>query len=183
VKAVVVIAVLACACATAPEPRCATYYPPPIQKPFVWRVTGPQGSIVLLATHQGAAASDVSQKAWAELDRANVFVAEADEMPDATSTRDREEWNEMFYLPRGSSLMKLLSDDDYMELRSHIDGPVNNYKPWVALMKLAAAASPPPSDDINSALLARARNHNVPTEFFETWQEQVQYLDAAITPA
>jgi len=183
VRIVAAIALLVAACASAPEPRRATYYPPPIQTPFLWRVTSPQGSIVLFATHQGAAAADVSPMAWAELEHADVFVAEADEMPTATGVRDRDEWNEMFYLPRGSSLMKLLGDDDYMELRSRIDGPVNNYKPWVALMKLAAAAYPPPSDDINTALVERARKRGIPAEFLETWRDQAQYLDAAITPA
>jgi uncharacterized protein YbaP (TraB family) len=185
VRGVVVVALVLVlvGCASAPAPRCDAYYAPPIRKPLVWRVTGPQGSLVLLATHQAAAPGDVPRVAWSELERADVFVAEADEMPSIHGVRGRDEWTDAFYLPRGTSLQKLLGDDDYAELRSHIDGPVNHYKPWVAMLKLAASASRYPSPSLNVAVLDRVRQLGKPAEFLETWEEQVRYLDDAVTPA
>ena len=171
------------ACATAPQPACPTYAAPQPQRPFLWKVSGPHGSIVLYATHQAAAPEDVPAAAWAELEHAQVYVTEAEDIPGSMNTRDRSEWNEAFYLPRGSSLMKMLADDDYLELRRRLDGPVNHYKPWVAMLKLAASAYHFPSTSMTTGIQERARARGMPIEFLETWTEQVAYLDAAVTPA
>ena len=171
------------ACATAPPPRTCEIYAPPPPRPFVWKVTSPQGSLVLFATHAAADPDDVPAAAWAELDKAQVLVTEAEELPGPADTRDRDQWNEMFYLPRGSSLQKLLSDDDYFELKRRLAGPVNNYKPWVAMFRLAAAAYSFPQPSLADALIERAHDHKVPIEYLETIAEQVSYLDAAVTPA
>jgi len=180
VRAVVALIALT-ACATTPTPPCATYYAPSPQHPFLWKVSGPHGSLVVFATHQAATPADVPQAAWAELDKARAFVTEAEEVPGAAETRDRGQWNEAFYLPRGSSLQKLLSDDDYFELKRHVDGPVNNYKPWVALLKLTGAAYRWPSPTIADALVERAHARKLAVEYLETWEEQVRYLDEAVT--
>ena len=136
---VALIALTACAVTNSTPPPCATYYAPAPQHPFLWLVTGPHGSLVLFATHQAATPGDVPQVVWAALDQAKVFVTEAAERPGVANTRDRAQWNESFYLPRGTSLQKLLSDDDYFELKRRVDGPVNHYNPWVAMLKLTAA--------------------------------------------
>ena len=78
---------LVCACASAP-PRCTTYDPPAQRQPFLWKVTGEHGSIVLYATHQAAAGYHAVSAALEELDRAGVFVTEVDEMPSASELGD-----------------------------------------------------------------------------------------------
>jgi uncharacterized protein YbaP (TraB family) len=147
----------------------------------VWRVTGPQGSLVLFATHQAAARDDVPAAAWVELERADVYVAEADEVPEAAEHDD--EHRALYTLPRGSSLQVMLGDDDYMELERRIGHRPTGVRPWVAMLQLTAAAYRFPSPNQNAALLERARGRGIATEFLDTWQEQARYLDAAITPA
>lgn len=146
----------------------------------MWRVTGPQGSLVVFATHQGASADDVPASAWQELDRAQVYVAEADEVPD-NARRDPEVRN-LFLLPRGQSLQTLLGDDDYLELERRVGRGIAAARPWVAMLQLVSTAYSFPSPNQNAALLDRARERGVATEFLDTWEEQARYLDAAITP-
>src|SRR5690606_2974387 len=125
-----------CACASAP-PRCAIYTPPAQRQPFLWQVTGAHGSLVLYATHQAAAGYHVSPEALDELDRAAVFVTEVDEMPAAY-----EQGNERAHMShlQGTTLKKLLGDDEYRQLKRRIDQPVLHLKPWVAMMLLAREA-------------------------------------------
>jgi uncharacterized protein YbaP (TraB family) len=177
-----IVALALAACASAPPPvACPTYYAPPVQRPFLWKVSGPQGSLIVYATHAAASPADVPQAAWAELQQAEIYVGEADELPNWLDMRSSQ-FGDAFVLPRGTSLMKLLSDDDYFELKRRIDGPVNHYKPWVAMLKLAATAYEFPSPGMTATLVERARARGIPLEFLETWQEQVEYLDAAVTP-
>jgi uncharacterized protein len=178
----VIVALGLIACATAP-PRCETYAPAGYRRPFLWKVSGPRGSLVLYATHQAESTHHVPKAAWAELDRANVFVTEADEFPEPTDSETREQVARMFYLPPGSSLQKMLSDDDYRALKRRVDRPVSNLKPWVAMMLLAREAYPFPSPSINAVLIKRARERGIATAFLESWDDQVRYFDEAVTPA
>ena len=62
-------------------------------------------------------------------------------------------------------------------------GRMAQAKPWVAMLRLASTAYEFPSPNQNTALLERAHDKKLAIEFLDTWQEQVRYLDAAITPA
>jgi uncharacterized protein YbaP (TraB family) len=180
-RAAIVLALALCACAgSTPAPQCAAYTPIAPGRPFLWRVTGPHGSLTIAATHQAAGQKDVPAAAWAELDRADMYVSEADENNDVAM----EDMRELFFLPRGESLVKLLGDGDYSELRSHVSADdLNHMKPWVAMTLLASRTYPFPSHNISAVLLDRAKTGKKPIEFLDTWQDQAAYLDAAVTPA
>lgn len=180
--AVVAVLGLACACASAP-PRCAIYEAPARRQPFMWKVSGSQGSLVLYATLQAAAAYHAAPAALEELDQADVFVTEADEFPAAADLDDREELARMFYLPQATTLRKLLGETDYRQLERHVDRPVLHLKPWAAMMLLAREAYAFPTPSLSIGLIRRARERRIPIEFLERWDEQAQFFDEAVTPA
>lgn len=183
-RAAVILALGLCACAgSTPAPQCPAYTPTAAAQPFLWRVSGPRGSLTIVATHRAAGQRDVPAAAWAELDRADTFVAEADERSDI-SMEDAEDLRGLFFLPRGESLVKLLGNDAYSELRSHVNADdLNHMKPWVAMTLLATRTYPLPAHNISAVLLERAKAANKPVQFLDTWQDQAAYLDAAVTPA
>jgi len=147
----------------------------------MWEVRGPNGSIIIYATHQGAGRIDVTPQGWAELERADVVIAEADEVHTGSKLDDSS-----FYLPDNVELADLISQGDVAELARDLGGDyrsVDRLKPWVAFVLLGARAYQFFSPSINEVLLERARQRGISTVFLETWASQVAYLDAAITPA
>jgi hypothetical protein len=93
------------------------------------------------------------------------------------------EWEEAYRLPRGQSLRGMLTEDDYAQLHYYLDarmGSLNWIKPWVAMFQLARVKYAFPTPNISFALVDRARGLGKPTEFFETWPEQVAFLDASV---
>ncbi|MGN6109316.1 MAG: TraB/GumN family protein [Kofleriaceae bacterium] len=159
--------------------------PAPVQsvadRPFLWEVRGPKGSVVLYATYHAAGEGDVAPAAWAALDGSQVFVAEAAEVPEGTRFDA-----EMFLLPQGESLARMISPDDLAELEWRLDLPreqVVRLKPWVAMIALAARAYPFPSHNISRALVERARERGMSTELLEDWAQQAHFLELSVTPA
>lgn len=177
------VLVVAAGCASAPS--CPTYVPSAIARPFLWRVTGPHGSIVIQATHQAAGSNDVPAASWVALDQAQLYVSEAEEAT-GHDAADPDEPQPLFELPRGHSLQRMLSDDDFMALREYIgisNHELSRLKPWVAFMLLGRSRYSFPDPSMNASLLDRAKSRGLALAFLETWDDQVHYLDAAITPA
>jgi len=140
---------------------------------------------VIQATHQGLDGNDVSSAAWSALDVTRLYITEAEEAS-GHEEGDPDEANPLFHLPRGQSLQRMLSDDDFVTLREQIGvsyAELSRLKPWVAFMLLGQSQVRFAEQSMNASLLERARFRRLPVMFLETWEEQVSYLDAAITPA
>ncbi len=183
-RAALLVLVIVAGCG-ATRPACPVYEPSPIARPFVWRVSGPHGSLLIQATHQGAGPDDVSPAAWSALDQAQLFIAEADEAVEHQEG-DPGEPQPLFHLPPGESLRRLVSDDDFEALRERIGispDELARLKPWVAFMLLGRSQVKFEEPSINAGLLEHARSRRLAVMFLETWEEQASYLDAAITPA
>ncbi len=170
-------------CAGPPTPRaCPLPGPVTVQPPFLWEVRGPSGSVVLFGTHQAAAAADIPAAAWEMLDGAELFVSEVDEI-DPTDPREAELWRESLSLPRGQSLMKMLSNAEYgdLEERLHMNGPgLNKSKPWVVLAGLVKTAFVFPDPNMATAFVDHVRGRKQASEFLDTRMQQVEFLDATV---
>jgi hypothetical protein len=148
--------------------------------PFLWEVRAADddggGRLILYGTYHAAGEADVVGDAWRELDAAQVFVSEMDASTlDPASVR----------LPRGQSLMKLISADDFYELQRILGATaeeLNGLKPWVAMVMLAGRAFSFPEVGIDEALTARARRRGLELVFLESAAEQVAALDASVGP-
>jgi uncharacterized protein YbaP (TraB family) len=174
--------VLVGACAA--HPVCPEYAPSAIARPFLWRVSGPDGSMVIQATHQGTGDGDVSRAALLALDASELYVTEANEAAGHAPANPGDPMPR-FWLPSGTSLERMLSDDDFRTLREYVEispTELSRLKPWVAFMLLGRSRYEFPERSINTALLERARSQHLAVQFLETWDEQIEYLDAAITP-
>src|SRR5687767_2367362 len=106
------VALSASACGAGSK-SCRTAYVAPARapSPFLWQVTGPSGSVVLFGTHQAAAESDIPEAAWRALREAQVFVAEVEELGNASIRKLGDDWFKFFRLPEGESLQRMLSTD------------------------------------------------------------------------
>jgi hypothetical protein len=168
----------------ATAPSCPAYVASPIARPFVWRVSGPHGWLVIQATHQGAGPDDVSPAAWAALDQAHLYIAEADEAV-GHQQGDPDQPNPLFHLPPDRSLRRVLPGREFDALREYIGirpHELARLRPWVAFILLGRSQVRFAEPSMNQGLLERARARHLALLFLETWTEQASYLDAAITP-
>jgi len=176
--------VVAMACG-AEHPICPAYVPSVVARPFVWRVSGPHGALVIQATHQGAGPDDVSSAAWAAFQEARLFVGEAEEAI-AHEPADADRHQPLFELEPGDSLRRLLPNGEFEQLREYVGispRELSRLKPWVAFMLLGRSQIQFAEITINAELLGRARMRSLRVIFLDTWDDQMAYLDAAITPA
>ena len=161
-RVLVVLSALA-GCATGPT--CPVYHPPMAARPLLWRVTAPNGpgSMVILATHQGVGADAIPDLAWTELEHAETFVAEADEMPAGLDVRESP-FRPLFFLPKGASLERMLVSDDFDALASHLGTSsevTNELRPWLALMMLGRSAYSFAGPSINEVLVEHAKDRAI----------------------
>ena len=166
------------------RPQCPTIPATRATEPFLWRVSGPLGSLTIQATHQGVGGDAVSQSAWSALDGTSLYVTEANEATEHTPA-DPSRPSPMFELD-GISLEQLLPATDFRELqrRTNVDpNELRRMKPWVAFVLLGRSQVSFPDRSMNRELLDRARRHGAHIVFLESWDDQMRYLDAAITPA
>jgi uncharacterized protein YbaP (TraB family) len=168
---------LALLVACAGQTPCKRAYPDPATRgaPFLWTATRGEQQVTLLGSYHAASGGDVPDTAWAALDGAAVFMAELDP--------DDEVDEQQLRLPRGQSLEKLLSADDFTELAMLLElapEALAPLKPWVAMALLtqkALGSRPPAMDD---ALDARARERGLRRVYLESWAEQIAALDATV---
>lgn len=185
-RAAVVLAILLGIGCASSHPACPVFVPSPVAQPFAWLVSGTHGSLVVQATHQGVDADDVSPRAWRALEGADLYVTETDEATAHKQGDAEGEPDPHFQLPRGTSLLRLLPDGDFdrlVEYTGVAPRELAHLKPWVAFMLLGRSAVKFADTSINARLLERARSRRIEIVFLETWDDQVRYLDAAITPA
>lgn len=172
---------LATGCAAAPY--CERTYPDRDPgTPFLWAVRGEAGTAVLFGTFHAAGPDDVPSAAWDLLEQAEVFVAEVDEVePDDVATgRLRED---AFNLPPGRSIRQEMPADDFDRLVFRLESTaesIDGIKPWVSIGLLIKTVHTFPFPNMSAALLGRARAQSMPAEFFDTWEQQVAFLDATV---
>jgi len=172
--------VITAGCAT--QSVCPVYRGTASKQPLLWRVSGDGGEVIIQATHQAAADSDLSPTAFTLIDRADVYVTEAAE----PSEREHEakEWRRATQLRR-TTLPILIGGETFERLALYVGLPgsqLQKLKPWVAYVLLGREAYEFPRPSMNQALLARADARGMPVEFLDSWDQQVSYLDQAITP-
>lgn len=164
---------------------CPVYRPAAAPRPLIWRITSPSrpGSLVVLATHQATTSDDVPEVAWTEFSHASLYVAEARE-PDSERDGDYN-WSAVTH-QTGASLRAKIGDFAFNRLSFYLDvspDQLFGLRPWVALTLLGQDAYPVKGPSMTEALFARAMELAVPIEPLDSWEEQLVYLDAAITPA
>ncbi len=182
---VLLVAIVVSACASGPT--CPPYHAPGVARPFLWRVSAPNqpGTMVILATHQGVGAAALPARALDELDHADTYIAEADEVPAGLDVRFTPSLRPLFMLPDGTSLDRLIGSADFESLVDDLDATpesVRELRPWLAMMMLGRAAYAFVGPSMTEALVQRANDRTISLVFLETWSDQVRYLDAAITP-
>jgi uncharacterized protein YbaP (TraB family) len=171
-------------CASAPpcHPRPLTVGPA-----FVWEVRGSTGgSMTLFGSHHAAGDRDVPAAAWQALDAADIYVAEAEEPIEGETYDSDALLREKLELPDGQSLMKMLSDGDYIELRHRLatsDRTLARMRPWVALSLLVRTVFDVPSPNMPTALADRAEKRALAMEYLDTWMLQTVFLDMTVDAA
>jgi uncharacterized protein YbaP (TraB family) len=177
--ALVVIA-LAAGCAA---PHCEPQYPERDPgAPFLWAVQGNSGSAVLFGTFHAAEPDDIPEQAWDLLRQADVFVAEADEI-EPHHVQNGEITNDAFNLPAGRSMKAEMPRDDFERLAYRLEASeasVDRMKPWVSLGLMIKTVYTFPFPNMSAALLTAARKRELRTDFLDTWDQQVEFLDATV---
>lgn len=156
-------------------------YPAAAARPLLWRVAGPSGMLVIQATHQGLDGTAISKEAWGELARADTYVTEANEADDQTPF----DWQRATH-GSGPSLRAKIGRRAFDRLAFYLGVSADQLvglKPWAAFVLLGREAAPPAGRPMTFALLDRVTSLGLPTRFLDTWDEQLAYLDMAITPA
>lgn len=137
-----------------------------------------QKSIMLGTMHDIVDADELPPRIWDELDQAAVLTTEADVrfiLP--------EEFLEAITLPEGHSVRGEVSEADWVSLIQVFDGihtqeELDRLQPWYLEGALIRDLVPTVEDPIDTTLVERAFEARVRLEFLETWEEQVEMLNA-----
>jgi uncharacterized protein YbaP (TraB family) len=121
--------------------------------------------------------------AWRALDAAEIFVAEAEEPVKGETYGENIDIQEKLELPRGQSLMKMLSGDDFIELRQRLgisSAALAHTRPWVAMSLLVKTVFDFPHPNMATALHDRAEKRAIAMEYLDTWMLQTVFLDMTV---
>lgn len=151
----------------------------------MWEVTDPAHpelpAAVLFGTHHLASSTDIPGAAWAAFAKADVLVVEAEEGGPG-ETYDDDQIKRAMELPFGS-LMKMLADNDYLDLQHRLGLPtrvVARMRPWVALSQLVKTVFSFPARNIASAIWESAEQRHMKIHTLDTWLEQTVFLDMVV---
>jgi len=144
-----------------------------------WRVTtdGGSSSILLGTIHSAVDAGELPEQLWSELSAAAVVTTEAD-----MRSIDDEEFLAAISLPEGVTIRSLVSDDDWSAIMTafmdiYSPGTVDHLQPWFLESALVRSRLPE-VENIDIACVAAGAEAGAELAFLETWQQQVQYLNA-----
>ena len=175
-----VLIALVVACGGA-KPQCPIVAPAAPGPAFLWKAHKDGGAVVwLYGTIHDAGLDAVPPAALAAFDTAPRLITElGDVTPDPYVFRDHAR------IASGKGIDQQLPADDWWDLRDALLGKVKEAdlrraKPWYAMSLLTSASSPTPGPSMDSELAKRATARKVPVEAFETWQDQLAMLDAAV---
>jgi hypothetical protein len=175
VRAALVLAVVA-ACGSA-QPHCEL---PPIAasgQPFLWRVHRDPGPVVwLYGTIHDAGLDQVPPAVLDALDGSQRFASELGNVEP-----DPQTLVALARLPFGKALDAMLPADDWWDLVDAMRGvmkedELRHARPWFAMTRLTSHVAPAPKPSMDDALAARAKDHHIPVDALESWQEQMTAL-------
>lgn len=158
--------------ALVPCGACAGPHPP------YWTAERDGKRSVLLGTmHAEVDIAALAPELDGELKSARVLVTEAD-----VRNVDPTDFDVRIALPAGQSVRTSVSDDDWQTISAALVGIVNlgvaeHQQPWF-LEGQAVGKRLPPVAPIDATLVQRAADDGVRLDFFETWQDQVDELNA-----
>jgi uncharacterized protein YbaP (TraB family) len=170
---------LAVACAPprspASEPQ-PTFQPSPA--PLLWEIRGPEGGHAFLygTLHTGGAGF-VPQAAWDALAHSQIYVMETDIDhidPQALLARS--------LLPDGKTLDQLMSPASWTRLVAAFKGKLSEaelrrFKPWFVSVVLVQSFLPG-GEATDQALKTRATEQGAELAYLESWQEQLDAIEA-----
>jgi uncharacterized protein len=173
---VVWAAASACAArAPAPEPG-PTFAPSPA--PLLWEVRAADGGHAFLygTLHTGGAGF-VPQAAWDALAACSVYVMETD-----IDHIDQADLLARSLLPAGQTLDQLMSPDGWKRLVAAFKGKLpeeqlRRFKPWFVSVVLVQSFLPG-GEATDQALKTRATQQGAELAYLETWQEQLDAIEA-----
>jgi len=165
-----------CASASCPPSKYAT---PVDRRPFLWKVSGPRGQVILFGTVHAGAKGDIPGAAYDALRGSSLFVAELPPL-DGAEVRD------LATLPRGESLQVMIGDAAFFELRDALGGRVDEEqlrraRPWYAMSLLTSASTDVPETSMDEELLELARRRALRVTFLETPEEQLGALATSVS--
>jgi uncharacterized protein YbaP (TraB family) len=177
VTCLVALAALAAnACASAPAAAPAPTPSKP-SLPLLWRIEGPQGKAWIYGTLHTGGAAFVPGVAWAALAGSTTFVMETD-----IDHIDQNDLIARALLPDGQTLDQLMSPKAWKQLVEALRGTLpeaqlKRFKPWFVSVVLAQSFLPG-GEATDQALKRRATEQGAKLAFLETWQEQLDALEA-----
>jgi uncharacterized protein YbaP (TraB family) len=168
------------------RPATAPIGPPPPQvrapsfaaAPLLWEVTSQRGNHAwIYGTLHTGGATFVPQAAWDALAHSTTFVMETD--------IDHIDQNDVIVrsmLPADQSLEQLMTPAGWQRLVAAFKGKMTEaqlrrFKPWFVSVVLAQSFLPG-GEATDQALKARAAEQGATLAYLETWQEQLDALEA-----
>jgi uncharacterized protein len=146
--------------------------------PF-WEVSFEGHTSTLLGTmHDVVDADELPPRLWDELARSRVAFTEAD-----VRSIDRNRFLEAVTLPEGQSVRAAVGEDDWPTVVEALEGVVapeqaDTLQPWYTQGALVRAIVPQVEHPIDATVVDEAVQAMVQPAFLETWQEQVDMLNA-----
>jgi len=169
--------------ACTPKPVACPALPVVPQGPaFLWKVHKADGpTLWLYGTVHDIAISGVPAPALAALDGATRFVSELGDVEP-----DPEKLRELSRYTSGLGIDQQLAAGDWYDLRDTLAGTIKEdalrrVRPWYALILLSKKVSPHKPVAMDTDLAKRARQHELPVEALETWDQQMTALDKVVT--
>jgi len=167
------------ACGSA-KPQCPIVEPTTPGAPFLWKAHKGGDVVWLYGTIHDAGLDAVPQTAKTALEHSVRLITE---LGDATP--DPDVFRKHARIATGKGIDQLLPADDWWDLRDALLGKIKEddlrrAKPWYAMSLLSTYLAPTPGPSMDVELTQRARELAKPVEPFETWEEQLAMLDAAV---
>ena len=148
-------------------------------EPLLWEVRTPDaaGHAWIYGTLHTGGATYVPQAAWDALAQSTTFVMETD-----IDHIDQNDVVARALLPDGQSLDKMMSPQSWTRLVAAFQGKLSEaqlrrFKPWFVSVVLAQSFLPG-GEATDQALKGRAIEQGATLTYLETWQEQLDALEA-----
>jgi uncharacterized protein len=176
IRALFVVALAACGAA---KPACPVVEPIAPGPVFLWKAHKGGDVVWLYGTIHDAGLDAVPAAAQTALAASPRLITElGDEPPDPDVFRK-------YARNTGKGIDQLLPSDDWYDLRDALLGKVKEdelrrAKPWYAMSLLSTYSAPSPGPSMDVKLVERARDQDKPIEAFESWEDQLRELDAAV---
>jgi len=180
VRVLLVLWLVACGACGAAKPQCPVTDPIKPGPPFLWKADKGGDVVWLYGTIHDAGIDAVPQVALIALEKSVRLVTELGDV-----TPDGDAFRKHARIASGMGIDQQLPSDDWWDLRDALLGKVkeaelSRAKPWYAMSLLSTHLAPEPGPSMDAQLTQRARELAMPVEPLETWEEQLEMLDAAV---